>query len=67
MKQTILIWALPANEKTAWKEELLTDKCTGDDEVKRVISLAERYGYHDFRVSVIDMDTPPDFTSTINV
>lgn len=64
MKETIL-YGIPKGETERYMEVLLLTNAT-PEKIERVKALAARDGFHSFRVAVIDLSTPPDFTKTIN-
>lgn len=60
-----LLYGLHKNETREYMQTLLI--ATKDhDQIKRVIEIAAREGWHSFRESVYD-GSAPDFTKTLNI
>ena len=62
MTETILYGV--KNCEDAWKETILSTNPKRFDEIK---ILAAKDGWGRFRVAVIDLTTPPDFTKAVKV
>jgi hypothetical protein len=64
-KKTKILWGIPKGKTDRLDEELLLSNAINDEHIEKIKALAEKDGWHSFRVSVID-DKFPDFTKTIN-
>jgi len=47
-----------------WDEELITEQA---DRIPEAMNWAKENGFDRFRIAIIDLDTPIDFSETINV
>jgi hypothetical protein len=63
MKETVL-YGLPKDAKERYEEVLLLTNATPAT-IERVKALASKDGFHSFRVAVIDLTIPPDFTKVV--
>ena len=62
MKQSAkVLWGVKNGDED-WKETVL---CTQPERFEEVKILAARDGWGRFRVSAVDLSTPPDFTKTL--
>ena len=64
-KRELILWGLRKGENRPWMEELLLTHATSMEEIKKIKKIAEKEGWHHFRVDFVDLTTPPDFTKTI--
>lgn len=60
MKETVL-YGLPKGATERYDEVLLLTNGT-PERIAKVKELATKDGFHSFRVAVIDLSKPPDFT-----
>lgn len=60
-----VLYGLPKDATERYEEKLLLTNAT-PEKIERVKILAAQDGFHSFRIAVIDLSTPPDFTKTIN-
>lgn len=63
MKETVL-YGLPKDSTERYEEVLLLTNAT-PKLIAEVKVLAAKDGFHSFRIAVIDLSTPPDFTKGI--
>lgn len=63
MKETVL-YGIPKGETERYTEVLLLTNAT-PEKIERVKVLAAKDGFHSFRVAVIDLSVPPDFTKAV--
>ena len=63
MRETLL-YGIPKDETERYTEVLLLSNAT-PSKIKQVKELAAKDGFHSFRVAVIDLSTPPDFTKAV--
>ena len=64
MKETLL-YGIPKGSAERYEEVLLLTNAT-PEKIEKVKEMATKDGFHSFRVATIDLDTPPDFTKTLN-
>ena len=64
VKETIL-YGIPKGATERYEEVLLLSNAT-PEKIEQVKVLASRDGFHSFRVAIVDLSTPPDFTQVIN-
>ena len=63
MRETIL-YGLPKNATERYEEVLLLTNAT-PEKIEKVKVLAAKDGFHSFRVAVVDLSAPPDFTKVV--
>lgn len=63
MTETVL-YGLPKGATERYEEQLLLTNAT-PNRIEHVKQLASRDGFHSFRVAVVDLAVPPDFTKVI--
>lgn len=63
MKETVL-YGIPKGKTERYEEVLLLTNGT-PRKIQEVKDLAGKDGFHSFRVAVIDLSVPPDFSKTI--
>lgn len=66
MTSETVMYGIPKGATERHEEELLLTNAT-KEKIERVKKLAAADGFHSFRVAVIDLSTPPDFTKALNV
>ena len=64
--QETLIYALAANDRADWQEQLISSQCKTDADVKKVIAAASADGWHSFRVAYFNGEAP-NFAATVNL
>jgi len=56
-----LLYGLRKGETERWTEELLATGLANEAAANKIMKIAERDGFHSFRVATFD-GSPPDFT-----
>lgn len=64
--QETLIYALAANDRADWQEQIISSQCKNEADVQKVIAAASADGWHSFRVAHYD-GSAPNFTATVNL
>lgn len=64
--QETLIYALAANDRADWQEQLISSQCKTDSDVAKVIAAASADGWHSFRVAYFNGEAP-NFAATVNL
>ena len=64
--QETLIYALAANDRADWQEQLSSSQCKSDADVAKVIAAASADGWHSFRVAYFNGEAP-NFAATVNL
>lgn len=64
--QETLIYALAANDRADWQEQLISSQCKTDADVAKVIAAASADGWHSFRVAYFNGEAP-NFAATVNL
>ena len=64
--QETLIYALAANDRADWQEQLISSRCKNEADVVKVIAAASADGWHSFRVAYYD-GSAPNFAATVNL
>ena len=64
--QETLIYALAANDRADWQEQLISSRCKNEADVKKVIAAASADGWHSFRVAYFNGEAP-NFAATVNL
>ena len=65
MKET-LMYALAANDRADWQEQLISSQCKTDADVAKVIAAASVDGWHSCRVAYFNGEAP-NFAATVNL
>ena len=60
MAKETLLYALPKGETEQYHEVLLLTEAT-PERIEKCKELAQRDGFHSFRVAVVDLSAPPKF------
>ena len=64
--QETLIYALAANDRADWQEQLISSRCKTEADIAKVIAAASADGWHSFRVAYFNGEAP-NFAATVNL
>ena len=64
--QETLIYALAANDRADWQEQLISSRCKNEQDVAKVIAAASADGWHSFRVAYFNGEAP-NFAATVTL
>ena len=57
----LILWALPAGETDRLYEKIMSSHCRTVHDCQRIKALAEKDGWHSFRITHLDLTGKPDF------
>lgn len=67
MQSEYCLWGIGPGDTERYQEQLLTayPASQGVARTLRIQELAAKDGFHSFRVALVDLTTPPDFSRTL--
>lgn len=65
MKREYVLWGIPKGSTDPIDEKVLFTQAKTPLDIERVKRKASADGWHSFRVQILDLDVPPDFSGTV--